>query len=151
MAAREAHGVRLDVREQLELLVSAEGVLARAFDGLAASVKPHAADDVAPQAWYAADVCRRHIDALAPHVSAHSSPDHSRPNDVPSLPAEDLLLLASLVALAWDMVGTAAWATADDDLGALVERCSEQTHRQLDWLMRRLYYQELPGSTNGRD
>jgi hypothetical protein len=143
--------VRLDVREQLQLLVSAEGVLARAFDGLAASVHRDPRDDVAPQAWYAADVCRRHMDALAPHVNAHSAPDQSRPTDVPSLPAEDLLLLASLVALAWDMVGTAAWATSDEDLGALVERCSEQTHRQLDWLVRRLYHQELPGPANGRD
>ena len=131
--------MKLDVGEQVRLLVCAEEVLARAFDSLAVA-EDRLTDDVAPQAWYAADTCRRHSNALAPFAATHArSSATRRPVDVPGLRAEDVLLLTSLVALAWDMAGTAAWAVHDRELQDLADSCSRQTHSQLEWLVRRLY------------
>jgi hypothetical protein len=50
----------------------------------------------------------------------------------------DLYLMATECDLAWTAIGQAAYGARDEQLIALVGRCSEQTKTQLRWLRTRL-------------
>jgi len=137
----------VDIAQNLQLLVAAESVLARALDGYALVAGPGGSDDAGPQAWYAAEVCRDHVAALEPFLDSYGQWTDV-PSDGAALKTEDMVLLGSLVAMAWDLVATSAWTIDDPRLGALVDQGSQQTHAQVDWLLMRLH-REVFRDANG--
>jgi hypothetical protein len=160
--------MRVDVAQNLQLLVAAESVLAQALDGYAVIADQGGGDqgrgdqgdsdqgggdqgggDAEAQAWYAAQVCRDHVTALTPFLATYGQPAAVRP-DGPPLNTPDLVLLGSLVALAWDIVAASAGAVDDHQLSALAYRGARQTHAQVDWLLWRLHREVFRGAGEER-
>ena len=134
----------------LGMLHDAERSLAQSWRQVADG---HAAEaDVHHLGHKLAEQCDEHIDRLAPLVERYGETPDPEPErlQVQTLgelrrgpvgllrDLQDLHLLATFVAVTWDLVGQAGQATRDTDLLAAVEACSQQTDTQIAFLRTRL-------------
>jgi hypothetical protein len=129
--------------DELRLLEAAETVLAAAYESYpTGGAGDRFVNDLEWQFRQAARVCREHVAALRPYLP--DLPDHmSSGRNTANRPSvrvrlEDLVLIASVVDLGWELVGRSA-GTTDRRLHTLAGACARETHSQLLWLVRQLY------------
>ncbi|MFP5070979.1 hypothetical protein ACLFMI_15120 [Pseudonocardia nantongensis] len=134
----------------LGMLHDAEQTLAESWRRVADG---HAAEaDVHHLGHQLAGQCDRHIQALRPLVAHYGEQPDDEPerlaaqglSQVRSGPVgllrdlQDLYLLASFVAITWDLVEQAGQAIRDPDLLAAVRSCREESTTQVAFLRTRL-------------
>jgi hypothetical protein len=133
------------------------GLLDDAETGLAAAFR-HVADrhrvepDVVQECRLLAGWSDRHAAELAPFVRRYGEQVDDEPERLRSTifggsrqgawallrDLHDLYLMATECELSWVLVGQAAAAVRDTELGALVGSCDGDTSRQLKWLRTRM-------------
>jgi hypothetical protein len=138
------------LRVYLGLLHRAESALAESFRQVAAG---HGAEpDVYHLCHTLAEQCDAHTDLLRPVVDRYGEAGDDEPERLHAdamagtrsgplgllRDLQDLYVLASLVDITWMMVRQAAQGLRDEDLLAVVRRCSAQTELQLSWLRTRM-------------
>jgi len=132
------------------LLHRAELALADSFRQVAAG---HGAEpDVFETCHLLAGQCDEHTEALRPVVERYGEAEEQEPerlhaealSETRSGPLgllrdlQDLFVLASLVQITWTMVQQAGQALRDEELLAVVRRCTPENEVQLAWLRSRM-------------
>jgi ferritin-like metal-binding protein YciE len=140
----------MHIGNYLALIHSSEQQLAKAFDTIAA----HHGDepDILQTCQLLACWSRQHLELLEPIVDGYSEDKSDEPErlsktlfDEPRSGSlallrdlHDLWLLAQEVQLCWTVLIQAAQALRDGELLATCQQCSQDTKRQISWLMTRI-------------